>query len=326
MRIGVTGAGGFIGSGLVAELLARGRLSANGAPIDAIVATDTRLPERADRRLQTMGGDIADPTFRAALFEHPFDAFFHLAAIPGGAAAADYGLGWRVNVEATAGIFEALSKQASPARTVFASSIAVFGVPLPKDKVDDQTLPLPTMTYGGQKLVGETLLADFTHRGLIDGVGIRLPGIVARPRVAGGHLSAYMSNIFHALAAGEAFTCPVSAGATAWFMSRACCVDNLIHAASLPSGRLGSRRNFNLPALRLSTIELVEGIAAHFGKSVRDRITYVPDEKLEQQFGSYPPLATPIADGLGFLHDGSAATLVERALELSAGMSNRGAA
>jgi nucleoside-diphosphate-sugar epimerase len=228
-------------------------------------------------------------------------------------------------VEATAGIFEALARQVTPARVVFASSIGVFGVPLPKDKVDDETLPLPTMSYGGQKLIGETLLADFSRRGLIDGVGVRLPGIVARPRVAGGHLSAYMSNIFHALAVGEAFTCPVSAGATSWFMSRACCVENLIHAASLAKGRVGARRNFNLPALRLSTSELVGGITVHFGTSVHDRITYAPDEKLEQQFGSYPRLATPIADALGFTHDGDAATLVARALELApAGVTNRG--
>ncbi len=75
-------------------------------------------------------------------------------------------------------------------------------MPLP-ESVDDETLPLPTMSYGAQKLMVETLVNDFARRGLVDGRSPRLPGIVARPRVKGGHLSAYMSDIIHALAAGN---------------------------------------------------------------------------------------------------------------------------
>jgi len=325
VRIGVTGASGFVASALVSELLARGRLTDDGAPVRELVLADTRAPEVDDPRVIALGGDISDAAFRARMFEKPFDAFFHLAAIPGGAAANDYALGWRVNVEATVALFEALAAQAKPARLVFSSSIGVFGVLLPRQRVDDETLPLPTMSYGAQKLIGETLLADLSRRGLVDGLAVRLPGIVARPRVAGGHLSAYMSNIFHALAAGEAFACPVSADATSWFMSRACCVDNLIHAAGLPAARIGARRAFNLPALRLSTTELIDGIAAHFGGHVRGLVSYEPNAALQAQFGDYPPIATPIADGLGFRHDGDAAALVANALGLGTA-ATRGAA
>jgi nucleoside-diphosphate-sugar epimerase len=249
---------------------------------------------------------------------------FHLAAVPGGAAAANYRLGWNVNVEAVVGLFELLAGQKQPARVVFSSSIGVFGVPLPADKVDDETLPIPTMSYGAQKLIGETLLADFARRGLIDGISVRLPGIVARPRQAGGHLSAYMSNIFHALAAGEAFSCPVSAGATSWFMSRERVVDNLIHAAALPADAIG-RRTFNLPALRLSTAELVDGIGTALGRNVGHLVSFAPNNALEAQFGAYPPLFTPIADALGFAHDGDAVSLVRRALDLKPAIA-RGAA
>ncbi|GIL00388.1 MAG: UDP-glucose 4-epimerase [Alphaproteobacteria bacterium] len=324
MRIGVTGAGGFVGSGLVAALLARGRLAADRPPITRIVAADRDVAAVADARVVALAGDIADPDFRARLFEQPYDAFFHLAAVPGGAAAADYRLGWRVNVEATVALLEALAAQRRPARLVFSSSIGVFGVPLPSGAVDDDTLPLPSMSYGTQKLIGEALVADFARRGLLDGLALRLPGIVARPRVAGGHLSAYLSDIFHALAAGEAFTCPVSAGAASWFMSRARCIDNLIHAAALPAHRLGARRAFNLPALRLTMAELVEALADRFGPRVRDRIAWQPEDRLEAQFGAYPPLLTPIADRLGFAHDGDAAALVARALDLTTRVRSHG--
>lgn len=315
MRIGITGATGFVGNGLVAELLRRGRLATDGPPIRSLVAIDLKVPESTDPRLQPLSGDLTDPAVRTRLFAEPFDVFFHIAAIPGGAAERDYRLGWRVNAEATTALFEALAAQARPARVVFSSTIGVFGIPLPRNKVDDETLPLPTMSYGAQKLMAEALLTDFSRRGLIDGIAPRLPGIVARPRVVGGHLSAYLSNIFHALAAGESFTCPVSSDATSWLMSHTCCVDNLIHAATLPAGRLGLRRAFNLPALRLSMTELVDALAARFGSRTRELVSWAPDAKLQAQFGDYPPLDTPIADALGFRHDGDAATLVVKALE-----------
>lgn len=311
MRIGVTGAGGFVGSALVAALAARHGSAAQ------VVAIDTRLVT-LPAGMTRAEGDLASATFRDGLFAAPFDQFFHLAAIPGGAAARDYTLGWRVNVEATVGIFEALAAQKKPARLVFSSSIGVFGVPLPKHRVDDETLPLPTMSYGAQKLMMEELVADFARRGLVDGLAPRLPGIVARPRQPGGHLSAYMSDILHALAAGEPFICPVSADATSWFMSRARIVDNLLHAADLPAGGIVARRAFNLPALCLSMRELVDGVAAHFGSGVHDLVDYKPNEPLQAQFGAYPPIFTPIADKLGFRHDGDAAGLVARALGLPA--------
>jgi len=310
LRIAVTGAGGFVGAALVARLARDGL---RGVPA-SVVAVDARLPEALPAGVRRAEGDLCDKAFIDGLFAEPFDAFFHLAAVPGGAAERDYRLGWKVNIDATVAIIEALAAQQAPARLVFASSIAVFGAPLPQDGVDDGTLPLPAMSYGAQKLMIEALIADLARRGAVDGIAVRLPGILARPRVKGGHLSAYMSDILHALRAGEPFTCPVSEDAPSWFMSRQRCVENLIHAASLPE--TGLRRAFNLPALRLTMGELVDGAAAHFGAGVRSLVSYAPDAALQAQFGSYPPLSTPIADGLGFRHDGDAKALVAAALAL----------
>lgn len=314
MRIGVTGAGGFVGSALIERLAEKGIPDAGSSP--TVVAIDARLPELMPAGVVRAEGDLADLQFLDSLFETPFEALVHLAAVPGGAAEANPVLGWRVNVEATVGILERLARQASAPRFVFASTIAVFGVPLPSGRVDDETLPLPTMSYGSQKLMMETLIADMTRRGAVDGLAIRLPGILARPRVKAGHLSAYMSDILHALQAGEEFLCPVSAEATSWFMSRERCVDNILHAMNLDRNAIGGRRAFNLPALRLSMREIIDGAADLFGSETRSLVSFAPNEPLQAMFGSYPPLHTTIADRLGFTNDGTAAAMIARSLGL----------
>jgi len=323
MRIGVTGAGGFVGVGLIARLA---EISKSRIDDATVVAIDATLPGLLPPGVARAEGDICDARFLDKVCADPFDVFVHLAALPGGAAEQNPRLGWQVNVEASATLLERLAAQSKPARLVFASSIGVFGTPLPKTSVDDDTLPLPTMSYGAHKLIVEALVSDFARRGLVDGLALRLPGIVARPRTKGGHLSAYMSNILHALSAGAAFVCPVAENATSWLMSRTTCVDNLLHAAGLPAERLSPRRAFNLPALHLAMRDLVDAAATHFGSHVRSLVSYEPNEALQAQFGAYPPLLTPIADGLGFRHDRDAADLVANALELAEGSTQRGAA
>ena len=322
MRIGVTGAGGFVGDGLVARLAQVSRTRPDAADI---VAIDTTLPSRLPLGVARAEGDICDARFLDQVCAEPFDVFFHLAALPGGASEQNRRLGWQVNVEASASLLERLAAQSKPARLVFASSIGVFGTPLPKAAVDDNTLPLPTMSYGSHKLIVEALVSDFARRGLVDGLALRLPGILARPRTKAGHLSAYMSDLLHALRAGETFVCPVAHSATSWLMSRVCCVDNLLHAAGLPSERLLQRRAFALPALRLAMNDLVNAAATHFGDRVNALVSYEPNVALQEQFGSYPPLSTPIADSLGFRHDRNAAELVANALELAKDRTQRGA-
>lgn len=308
MRVLVTGAGGFVGSALAAHLAREGRVA--GQSITALALLDREMAAKPGT--QHMEGDLGDPSTLARIARFAPDAVFHLAAVPGGAAETDYALGRRVNLDATLALFETLAGLRRQVVVVYASTIAVYGVNLP-DPVTSSMPLRPALTYGAHKLACEALLADFSRRGLLDGRSLRLPGIVARPRAAGAGLrSAFMSELLHALAAGESFTCPVSPGATAWWMSTQCCAENLVHAAGMDVRQADARRAWPLPVLRASIQQVVDAAVDFFGRA--PAVRFAPDEAVEAVFGRYPRLDDEEARGLGLRCDGNIQSLLRRAL------------
>jgi nucleoside-diphosphate-sugar epimerase len=241
------------------------------------------------------------------------DYVFHLASVPGGAAEANYDLGRIANLDGTRMLLDAMRSLPKPPVFVFASTIGVFGAPLPA-VIDEDTYPAPTMSYGAQKWIGEILVADYSRRGWIDGRAVRLPGIVARPPAPTGQLSAFLSNILRELSAGREFVCPVAAEGKTWWMSVEGCIDNLLHAARMAVEPSLVRRVWMLPVLHASLGEVVSAIAQKQGADVLRRVRYEPDAKLQAQFASYPPLHCPKALAAGFRHDGTLSTMIERAL------------
>ncbi|MEK8052856.1 NAD-dependent epimerase/dehydratase family protein [Ideonella sp. DXS22W] len=323
----VTGSEGFVGQVLVQRLLAQGL---GGQPITRLSLMDVRFAAPpTDARVRQIEGSIADAAVRAQAYDGPVDAVFHLASIPGGAAEKNYELGRRINLDATLGLLEDLRGQAeqrhtAPAgggspvgdpgapRFVFASTIAVYGEHLPPE-VNEATLPNPGLSYGAHKLAGEYLVADATRKGWCQGCSLRLPGVVARPGDGAGMMSAFMSQLFWKLAAGEPITVPVTAEGVAWWISVGACVDNLLHAATVDPARLNPRRSYQMPVLRFTVGELVDALSVRYGADRQALVSYAPDPFIQRLFASYPPLHTPEALALGLKHDGDIATLIDRA-------------
>jgi nucleoside-diphosphate-sugar epimerase len=312
----VTGSEGFVGQVLVQRLLREGL---GGQPVSRLTLMDVRFAEpHADARVRQLAGSIVDPLLRAHAYEGGVDAVFHLASVPGGAAEKNYELGREINLMATLGLLEDLRAQAEGGRVprfVFASTIAVYGEHLPPE-VDERTLPNPGLSYGAHKLAGEYLVADATRKGWVQGCSLRLPGVVARPGDGAGMLSAFMSQLFWKLAAGEPLTVPVTPEGVAWWISVGACVDNLLHAATVDPARLNPRRSYQMPVLRFTVGELVEALAQRFGADRRALVTYAPEPFIQRLFASYPPLHTPEALALGLRHDGDIDTLIQRATAL----------
>src|SRR3954453_1834594 len=158
MHVLITGASGFVGGHLVRRLLAED--VALGQPLERLILLDQRFDDTgADPRVEQHAGSMTDAARMREVLADGVDMVFHLASIPGGLAERNYELGRQVNLDATLQLLEQLREQPRPPRFIFASSVAVYGDPLPA-RVDDETLPRPTLTYGAHKLIGEILLAD----------------------------------------------------------------------------------------------------------------------------------------------------------------------
>lgn len=319
MKVLVTGAAGFIGATLLQVLQQAGRLGSH--PITQLAALDQQLPATMEGVLRIEGA-LQDAQVQARIAQFGADVCFHLAAVPGGAAEADPALSRRVNLDATLDLFELLAAQTASGGArrapvvVYASTIAVHGSPLP-DPVTPSTPTRPALIYGAHKRACEILLADYTRRGLLDGRSLRLPGIVARPRAPSGLVSAFMSDLLHALAAGESLSLPVGPQATAWWMSARRCAENLLHAATMDTSldREGeAERVWPLPVLRLSIGQLVQTLSAMYRIDGQALVQYVPQERVEAVFGRYPVLDDSAARRLGLQDDGTAEQLVRRAL------------
>lgn len=270
------------------------------------------LPD--DASLHRIEGSLAEAGLLARALAAPVEVVFHLASVPGGAAEQDPELGRRINLDATLQLLAQLRAQGGVPVFVFASTVAVYGDPLPA-VVDEDTPARPAMSYGAHKLAAEVLIADAARRGEVRACSLRLPGVVARPGDGAGLISAFMSQLFWRLRAGEPIVLPVGAEGTAWWISVGACVDNLLHAAQLDPAGLDPRRVVQMPALHLSMAEVVEALVRAHGDDRRSLVSHAPQPHVQRLFAAYPPLHTPRALALGFRHDGSADGLVRRATE-----------
>jgi D-erythronate 2-dehydrogenase len=217
------------------------------------------------------------------------DVIFHLAAIVSGEAEADFEKGYRVNFAGTRELLEAirLGGDGYHPKLVFASSIAVFGAPFP-DAIGDEFFLTPLTSYGTQKAIGELLLADYTRRGFLDGIGVRLPTIVVRPGKPNKAASGFFSSIIREPLNGQDAVLPVSDDVRHWFASPRAAVGFLVHAAELTRERLGARVNLTMPGLCCTVGEEIASLARVAGANVAKRIRREPNETVAKIVAGWP--------------------------------------
>jgi nucleoside-diphosphate-sugar epimerase len=303
MHILITGAGGMIGRKLTARLIADGNLG--GKPIDKATLVDIvapPMPADAPFEIETLGADMSGRGVAASLVATRPDLVFHLAAIVSGEAEADFEKGYRVNLDGARGLFDAIqafSDHYRP-RVVFTSSIAVFGAPFP-DAIPDDFHHTPLTSYGTQKAIGELILSDYTRRGFMDGIGIRLPTICVRPGKPNKAASGFFSNIIREPLAGEEAVLPVAEDVRHWHASPRSAVGFLVHAATIDGEKVGPRRNLTMPGLSVTVGEQIEALRKIAGENVVRRIRREPDATIMGIVAGWPRNFAPErAPALGF--------------------------
>ncbi len=303
MRILVVGGAGMLGVRL-AERLGRD-CSLAGRPIGHLALADIvapRHPAAAGFDIDTVVADIATPGVAGDLVVGRPDVVFHLAAVVSGAAEADLEEGYRTNLDGTRFLLEAIRsiEGGYRPRVVFASSIAVFGPPFPDLIGDDQCLT-PRTSYGTQKAIAELLLADYSRRGFLDGVGIRLPTICVRPGAPNRAASGFFSNIIREPLNGEEAVLPVPDDTRHWHASPRSAVGFLLHAATIDTGALEERRCLTMPGVSVTVTEQIEALRRVAGDEVVGLIRREPDEAVMRIVGGWPrAFDTRRADALGF--------------------------
>lgn len=318
MHLMIIGAAGMIGRKLTDRLVEDGTLA--GQTVDRMTLVDVIAPQAPagfGGKVDCLESDLSAPGVAERLVELRPGVIFHLAAIVSGEAEADFEKGYRINLDGTRELFEAIRKVGGGycPRVVFSSSIAVFGAPFPS-RIHDEFFHTPLTSYGTQKAICELLLADYSRRGFFDGVGIRLPTICVRPGKPNKAASGFFSNILREPLVGEGAVLPVPEDVRHWFASPRAAVGFLIHAAELDTEMLGNRRNLSMPGLSATVGEEIEALQRVAGDEAVALIRREPDAGITAMVSGWArEFDTARAESLGFKADASFDDLIRAHIE-----------
>ncbi len=308
MHILIIGAAGMVGRKFTERLVRDAGLG--GKAITKATLHDViepKAPAAAPFAVTTVASDFSEPGEAAKLVAGRPDLIVHLAAIVSGEAEADFDKGYRINLDGTWRLFEAIRAVGDgyKPRVVFTSSIAVFGAPFP-EAIGDEFFTTPLTSYGTQKAVGELLLSDYSRKGIFDGVGIRLPTICVRPGTPNKAASGFFSNIIREPLAGHEAVLPVPEDVRHWHASPRSAVGFLVHAATIDTATVGPRRTLTMPGLSCTVGEQIAALKRVAGDRVVARIRREPDETIMRIVAGWPRNFDPKrALALGFKAESS---------------------
>lgn len=310
MHVLIVGAAGMIGRKLTARLVGDGHVG--GRAIERLTLADVVAPTPPGGTAglaECVATDLAAPGAAERLVRDRPELIFQLAAVVSGEAEAEFEKGYAVNLDGTRALLEAVRTEHAAGgyhpRLVFTSSIAVYGAPLPVP-IPEEFQHAPLTSYGTQKAIGELLLADYTRRGFVDGIGIRLPTICIRPGRPNQAASGFFSSILREPLAGQEAVLPVPDTVRHWHASPRSAVEFLVRAAALDGEAVGPRRTLSMPGLSATVGEQIEALRRVAGESAVGLIRREPDEGIRRMVeGWAPALEATRALRLGFTAESS---------------------
>lgn len=302
-RILIIGGGGMVGQKLANRLAAKGL---PGHDFLEVTLYDVAFPDHGAPASARLSGTISDPAQATAIAQARYDLIYHLAAVVSGESESNFDKGWDINMMANWHLFSALRTEHETSggsyrpKVIFTSSIAVFGAPYP-DKIGDEFLSSPQTSYGAQKAISELMLQDFSRKGFIDGMSLRLPTICVRPGKANLAASSFFSGIIREPLNGVEAVLPVPDTVRHWHASPRAAARFLTHAATLDTDRLEGRLALSLPGVSCTVAEQIEALRRAAGQKAVDLIRPKEDETIMRIVKGWPRDFDPQrAIGLGF--------------------------
>lgn len=286
MKILITGAAGFIG-----QIVAKALLEDHGHELILTDVNEPAIPSglKHAHRVKTLKADLLESS--ASLATADLDAVILLHGVMSSAAEANLELGYRVNVDATVALLNSLLKTCPGVRVIYASSEAVYGTPVPAHNVTERDVATPEMSYGCQKLICETIINDYTRRGLINGFSLRFPTISVRPGAPSAAVSSFLSGIIREPLNGQTCLIPLKDRSWRhWMCSPKTLVHNVLVTLTLARDSLPPhRRVINAPGFAVTIQDMMDALEEVGGK---DKLAFVKEEKVE----SMQPLLYSWAD------------------------------
>ena len=316
----IIGAAGMIGQKLANRLTADGRIGEQ--TLTGLVLADViKPPEPAANTLDTTctACDLTQSGVAEQLVASEPHVIFHLAAIVSGEAEANFEKGYEINLDGTRALLEAIRARHEATgykpTVIFTSSIAVYGAPFPP-VIDDEFHLTPLTSYGTQKAICELLLADYNRRGIVNGIGLRLPTICIRPGKPNKAASGFFSNILREPINGQTAVLPVDDTVRHWFASPRAAINFLIHAAGLPRSTVGTRCNLNLPGLSVTVAEQLQSLERVVGSDALKLVRHQPDDSIRAIVCNWPEsFNAQRAEALGFIAERSFDDIIRVYLE-----------
>jgi len=245
-QIIVIGAGGQIGTELVAEL--RKRFGSQN-----VVASD--LGETCPTLLE--GGpyiqlDILNREFvRSYIIDNGIKQVYLLAALLSATAEKNPEFAWKLNMEGLFTILD-LAKEKHIEKVFWPSSIAVFGPTTPSDKTPQHTIMEPITIYGISKQAGERWCEYYFNKFNVDVRSIRYPGLISYKSKPGGGTTDYAVDIFYKAKEHKRYTSYLSEDTALPMMFMDDAIRATIELMEAPIIKIKERSSYNLGGVSFS--------------------------------------------------------------------------
>jgi nucleoside-diphosphate-sugar epimerase len=233
----------------------------------------------------------------------------------------NFDLGMRVNFDSTRALLEKARhtkrQNGEPITFVFTSSVATYGGDLP-DLVLPSTATTPEGSYGMAKLMGEMLVTEYTRRGYINGISVKLPTVVPRPGVPSRATSAFVSGIVREPLSGVEAICPIGNSISdplldkvgVWVAKPSTTLANIAQAknvvmkAESKEKMTAWSKSVQLPGFTVTVAEIIQALRNVRGQEAVDLIKFEHDETCARIVSSWPRgFDNSYALSLGFTND-----------------------